>query len=135
LASAACHDRRRRHEMDLIQGGLREGGPPLWDGCRVQWHDAVSLRSVTHIGGTPCAGCGSTTAPADTLAGRVDPKPGAMTTASREKRTRSGHRYTVREEVPAWPMARLSLTRCLACGHETVYDMETDQLWDLDDSD
>lgn len=33
-----------------------------------------------------------------------------------------------------YPTRRLHATRCV-CGHDQVYDLETDECWDLDDTD
>lgn len=121
--------------LDLIRGGRRDELPTAWDGRRVDWGPAMAVRAVSHVGAIPCNGCGSTSAPMDAHIGRVHPAPGATVRETRTKRTRSGREYGITRDVPAQPEARLSLNRCLACGHDSVLDLTTNQLWDLDYSD
>lgn len=110
--------------------------PVKWDDRPVEWNteDPMPGRALSHFDFT-CNGCGASDAPVDCYVGRVDPAPGATFEVDRERKLPSGRTYVRTVDVPAWPLARLSLYRCLACGHDEVYDHETEQLWDLDDSD
>lgn len=96
--------------------------PPRWDGHAVEWagwEDRGPTTLVFHlpVESHACPSCGSLAAQRGERAnvGRVLPREG--TTA-----LHTGHR-------------RLFATRCADCGHDQVYDLERDALYDLDDTD
>lgn len=102
----------------MTSAGLRTNRkhdlPPLWDDQPVQWQGWerpvwTTLALHLPLESLACRKCGNLAA-ASRNAGVVRP-PGA------------GH-----------PTRRLFATRC-DCGHDQVYDLDTDELWDLEDSD
>lgn len=112
--------------------------PPKWDGRVVEWRGWE--RSVTLLCGGPdwaqqCHACGSKEVPLRNP-GVVHPIPGQTFRKDHVRRTKSGKEY-VSGTVPvaAWPVLRLFASRCSDCEHDTVWDEETDEWWDLDHTD
>jgi hypothetical protein len=108
--------------------------PPLWDGRRVDWSAWEELGHTSLVFHAPadefaCTGCGWIADTELRAVGRVHPEPGATFTVLPHARAR--HEI----EVPAWPVARLSVLRCAGCGLDEVTDMETGEVWDLEPSD
>lgn len=112
--------------------------PPAWDGVLVTWGEWSSGRSTLahHVPADQlaCDECGTVDEKTVNF-GRRPPEPGATFKADRRKRTRTGHIYSVTEEVPAWPVKDLFAFRCRHCGHDTISDERTGETWDLDASD
>lgn len=89
--------------------------PPLWDGHRVEWFGPwrqieTSARFHLPLKDQACRhACGSLATPLSC-------------------------RGVVHDGNPEGPR-QLSVARCPDCHHDTVYDLETGEFWDLDDSD
>jgi len=113
--------------------------PPMWDGRVVEWHEWVA-GSAFFACPKPkperCDSCGSVEYPSWCV-GVVHPLPGDTFTDRIERRTRSGYVYLTDHVVtfPAWPILRLSATRCPTCGHDHVIDMDDWSEWCLEASD
>lgn len=112
--------------------------PPMWDGLVVQWRGwEPQLRAF--ICPPPkdpacCRKCGSLTAPVCNV-GYVATSP-AVTHADVEyeeaNRRRLGSLAHKRKPL-VW--MRLFVWRCPDCRHDVVHDNDTDECWDLDDTD
>lgn len=61
------------------------------------------------------------------------PVPGATVEGERLRIHRNGRPVHATEPAPA--LRTLHASRCVGCGHDQVLDTETNELWDLDDSD
>ncbi|GAB3166725.1 hypothetical protein GCM10027059_26130 [Myceligenerans halotolerans] len=114
--------------------------PPLWDGRRVEWtpwrdepHTSMVFHAPAHE--FACTGCGWIRDAELRAVGKLHRAPGETFTTPVERRTRSGHRYSVNIEVPARPVARLHVRRCPGCGLDEVTDIDTGEVWDLEESD
>jgi hypothetical protein len=96
--------------------------PVAWDDVPVTWTDeAIAAGSVfvCRRGRRPvpvvvCSACGSL-----------------------GERGRDGYLGRVPDDEPGSSALRprLLLTRCLACGHDVVVDLDAGEVWDLDESD
>lgn len=107
--------------------------PVAWDDQPVTWRptDVVDEGQVFVCPPpkpSPCAGCREPAQPVASWQGLVEhTEPGYWDrhpTTGRPRRHRTRTRLVV----------RLRLTRCV-CGHDVVVDLETDEVWDLDESD
>jgi hypothetical protein len=101
--------------------------PPLWDGRHVTWSpwrdvDPGSLAIHAPSDAFACTGCGWITETQMRSIGRLHPEPGATFTIDGT-------------ELPAWPVAVLAVRRCTGCGLDQVTDLDTGDVWDLDDTD
>ena len=121
--------------------------PPKWDGHVVGWDSwdtsPVFLCGPLELCNPPatvrCEGCGSTASPA-TSRGRVYPLDGETHEQVRPvvKRTKSGREYEAGERtvrVRSKPKVKLYAFRCLDCGLDEVFDLETRECWTLDETD
>jgi hypothetical protein len=107
--------------------------PCKWDGEPVTWGDPIAVGAVFICppprGRDACPNCGQL---------RVD---GADHYVGRTPQTEPAYwvrdHYGKPRKYPerTYCAARLSLTRCLGCSHDVVLDLDTDELWDLDESD
>lgn len=111
---------------DLLVQSREHDLPPKWDGHPVEW-DGWSEASDIFIcpppGDEPCHMCGSV---------RRGLITGGTVTADWPDGVAAIRQARLRERVTRW---RLSVFRCPDCRHDTVWDMRTDQWWDLDHSD
>lgn len=112
--------------------------PPLWDGVPVQWSEWSTGHSTLayHIPADQlaCSECGAIEEPSISFGMRPPETP--TFTSTRTKTTKkSGRKYDVVCEVPAWGMRDIYAARCRHCGHDRVTDLRTDEVWDLDASD
>lgn len=95
------------------------GLPPKWDGADVEWRawtDSAAIVMCPPPKPTPCVQCKSTRPPKSN-SGRViaeDGPPGSGT---------------------GWSTYRLFVFRCPDCHLDTVWDMNTDEWWELDETD
>lgn len=89
--------------------------PPAWDGETVRWDtwERIWTTAEFHFKPTPCERCGNT----DTQARNC----GSVEERFSRNRT-------------AW-VTRLFAYRCPGCRLDTVWDMRTDQMWLLDETD
>lgn len=105
--------------------------PVAWDDLPVRWQPAEVPGPVFVCPPpkpTPCAGCRQPTQPVASWRGLVEqPVPAYW---RRDPSTGRPRHWTASSRV----LARLRLTRC-ACGHDVVVDLETDEVWDLDETD
>ena len=129
------------HEQTLLTLWARNDLPPKWDGRRVDWSewDTDPIFVCPPPTAPRCEGCGSAARQA-TSRGTVYPLDGEMfeTHEPRVKRTRSGREYvagTVTVARWARPGVRLFAFRCLGCGLDEVFDLETRECWTLDETD
>lgn len=103
--------------------------PVAWDGRAVKW-DRWEPPVEAFICPPPkperCT-CGSAASPF-TARGLRDPDPERVRVLERVPRI--GRRTPL-----TWPVYDLHAFRCPACGEVTVWDMESDQWWTLDDAD
>lgn len=120
--------------LELVPAYREHELPVAWDGEPIQWGEAVAVGSV-FVCPPPrpraCPECGQLdVAGADSYVGKVPGEPVAP--------------YWIRDRVtgrprkmPGWETwrPRLVLTRCLGCGHDQVHDLDTDETWDLDETD
>lgn len=112
--------------------------PPSWDGRKVTWDEWSNIRTSLAYHLKPeemaCDQCGAVD---ESLIawGLRDPTPGATMSQTQTKTTRSGKKYAIAVEAPACPMRDLYAARCRHCGHDVVTDTETDERWDLDETD
>lgn len=111
---------------------LRDASTPLpvaWDGRAVKW-DAWEKPVFSTVRFHPkperCT-CGSVNAPF-TSRGLRDTDPDRV--RALERLPRIGRRTKL-----AWPVYDLHAFRCPDCGEVTVWDMATDEVWTLDESD
>lgn len=106
--------------------------PPRWDGNIVEWSpwkltERGSIIFHQPLSSTACARCGL-------LEHRVWISRGAravLPSITLEQiraatKARKGGKYA---------LVRFYAERCLGCGHDQVYDLDEDELWDLDPSD
>lgn len=119
--------------------------PPLWDGRRVEWDELTEQTPTTlelfHMTKAQraqdvCTTCGTPGRESLHTVGVVHPLPGdTMESSAPRKSKRTGRTIHVPITVSARPLRRLHLTRCQTCGLDVVWDSQTDEWWDLDDSD
>lgn len=103
-----------------VAGSRRFDLPPKWDGRDVEWEPWAVLQTTfrfhARLSELVCRKCGSL-APQASCRGVIDQAEGDSVVV---------------------PLARwriLYASRCTDCAHDTVYDMTSDELWDLDDTD
>lgn len=90
--------------------------PVAWDGEPVSWDEWIWQASgIIHLTPPNCPKCSTSTWSHWWASGR----------------TLQQH-HKLRE--PAW-IIRLQATRCATCGHDQVYDLDTHETWDLDETD
>lgn len=112
--------------------------PPLWDGIPVEWSEWSQARSTLILHVPPesmaCDQCGVVDESMVNWGKRPPETP--TFTGTRTKTTKkSGRKYDVVCEVPAWDIRDIYAARCRHCGHDQVTDLRTDEVWDLDESD
>lgn len=118
--------------------------PPLpgkWDGDLVEW-SAWAAKPATslefHGFEARCEGCG-TTARQYIATGRRQPGVGEVVErwVPRTFTAKWGTTYTrdFLTHAPASPLVQFHATRCGWCGHTTVYDQDSVELWTLDETD
>lgn len=106
--------------------------PPRWDGRVVVWSEwrlanVGSLQWHAELAAIACSQCGSLdprywgTTGSVALADQITREQIEAATAAGK-----GGRYALRYLV---------LSRCIDCGHDTVFHMETGDLWDLEPDD
>lgn len=103
--------------------------PVAWDGRAVawdRWEAPVPVFVCPPPKPQPCE-CGSLAAPF-TARGRRDPS--AERVANADSLPRIGRRAPL-----VWSVYDLHAARCPSCGSVTVWDMESDERWTLDESD
>jgi len=115
--------------------------PPKWNDCIVRWNgwepqlDAIVCRRGTPQPRECCSACASPHPPA-TNRGYVALSPlttPAMMLRNDEQRARLpiGQKH----KVPGLVLFRLHAFRCQDCRHDVVWDIDTDEWWDLDHTD
>jgi hypothetical protein len=102
--------------------------PPSWDGVPVEWGEWAEMVEP-FICPPPkdprcCPQCGSTKTPNRARGKRVVPFGDNVVRLGRARLRPREHRAP-----------DLVALRCPACEHDTVWDMVTNEWWDLDDSD
>lgn len=104
--------------------------PVAWDGVPLTWGDLMPLYAMTHVEPYACNGHNGTSTAVDVYIGKVPGEP-VEPYWIRDKTT--GHA----RKRPGWETrhARLVLYRCLDCGHDQVFDTDSDTYWDLDETD
>lgn len=93
--------------------------PPLWDGRPVAWSAWTDERLPSLVFHTPaedwaCTGCGWIRSTELRAVGTLLPGNGV---------------------ADLYPHHRLAVRRCPGCGLDEVTDMDTGEVWDLEDSD
>jgi hypothetical protein len=107
--------------------------PPSWDGRAVTWDPFVAASPMFICPPPPmyaCEQCGSIE-PRLVTTGLVGPAPGATFESVRVRTGRRGRPISVSATVPAWATRDLTASRCPDCLHTSVYDLRTDEHWDL----
>lgn len=110
--------------------------PPVWDGNPVKWDpfkdEQVTIcgRGSTRLLKVARCDCGSTRSPL-VAAGWRQPLPGETRESTHPKTGRFGRTVHVPTTVPAIPVRDLTAQRCPDCGLDTVWDMRTDEWWEL----
>jgi hypothetical protein len=122
--------------------GIERPLPRAWDGRPVQWQEPwreagrvfICDRSRRKNGliVPTCSACGSPRPPLHTM-GLLYPIAGDVVEGEYVRRHRTGRPLHALEEAP--PTWALHAQRCQDCGHDTVYDFRTGEVWDLDESD
>lgn len=111
--------------------------PPSWDGQPVTWGPWSELDSTLayHLSAEAlaCRKCGAV-AERSTAWG-VRPPASATVLAEVPRHTRTGRAYLSHERVPARPVRDLFAARCRHCGHDTVSDERTGEVWELEPED
>lgn len=111
--------------------------PPFWDGAKVTWDAWSDVRSSLAYHLKPedmaCDKCGAVDE--SLIAWGLRPPVEATYGTTRTKTTKSGRKYAIACEVPAWGVRDIYAARCRHCGHDRVTDTRTDEVWDLDESD
>lgn len=119
--------------LELVPKLLERDLPVSWDGAPVIWGPPVPVGSVFICPPPkplPCPGCKRFhLRGADSRIGYVSEtlEPREVFNAG----TGRGRKYP----MGAVRHPKLVLTRCLDCGHDQVYDLDAEELWDLDESD
>ena len=112
--------------------------PVSWDGVPVTWRPWSDARSTLAYHASDeelaCEQCGLIDEPI-TTSGLRPALDRATRAELRTRHTRSGHPYTVAVDVPTTPVYDLHTFRCRGCGHDTVLDDRTGELWDLEPDD
>lgn len=121
-----------RPELKLVRGA-KNRLPVAWDGKQVAWAQASDAWHSPHFPTPRCYACKAQLPAYTRFIGTVA-RTGTQIVA-KPKTTRSGRRYEKQVEVPATPEKRLFLEECNDCANQTVYDMKTDELWELDETD
>lgn len=111
--------------------------PPMWDGHRVEWRDQ-RLALEPHICPPPppraCSNCGTNRPPLMWI-GLRHPLPGETFESTKRKTGRWGTQLDVPVQVPAWPVLDLFAFRCPECPLDEVWDMRTNEWWELEPED
>jgi hypothetical protein len=129
--------------MELVEPLEERPLPVKWDGRDVTW-DEFTLELMTsmefHMTAAQrrkavCAKCGTPDRERVHSTGTVHPLPGeTMEGTVRRRSKRTGKMLHVPTMVPAWPLRTLVAWRCV-CGLDTVWDMDKEEWWELDESD
>lgn len=124
---------------DLLTGLRAHDLPPRWDGLAVVW-DGWHPQLPAFICPPPklpdcCRRCGSITQ-AVINRGRVARVPAVTHDAieaadDRRDRLPTGERHRIKAKA----LLRLYAFRCPDCKHDQVLDIDSNELWDLDDTD
>lgn len=130
--------------MELVPDNQGRPLPVKWDDHKVTW-DEFKIEPATtlefHVTKAErlrwcCTKCGTPDREATHAVGTVHPLEGEMTEGTVRRRSkRTGNWLNVPTMVPAWPLRVLHASRCGGCGLDTVWDMRTDEWWELDESD
>ncbi|MFP7833115.1 hypothetical protein [Marisediminicola sp. LYQ134] len=108
--------------------------PPRWDGHEVTW-ETMPVPTVSFICPPPepryCGNCGSFFPPL-MVRGLRHPLDGETFDSTRAKTGRFGRTVHIPTEVPAWPVYDLAAFRCPTCPTDEVWDIRTDEWWELD---
>lgn len=123
--------------MTLQLVSSRHDLPPFWDGVPVEWGEWSDIRSsiILHVPADhmACDKCGAIDE--SLIAWGLRSASEATVATTKTKTTKSGRKYSIVCDVPAWPIRDIYAARCRHCGHDRVTDMRTDEVWDLDESD
>lgn len=115
--------------------------PVAWDGRPLEWGPwsvapltFICDRSKRKNGCThpTCSACGSQR-PALVAVALRRPLAGDTEPGEYLRRHRNGRRVYAQEPMPAY--RDLHAQRCRDCGHDSVVDMRSGEVWDLDESD
>ena len=107
--------------------------PPRWDGHAVAWEpwEPEQVIICPPPKPRPCPACGLIR-PRATAVGRCATRP-ETTHREIENRAYAPHRHlTQLGHLEPVSYVRFHASRCTDCGHDQVYDSQTEQLWDLD---
>jgi hypothetical protein len=115
--------------------------PPKWDGRVIEWGawaengpificDRTKRKGGLYV--PTCAACGSTRPKLQSV-GLRHPAPEDTEPGEYLRTHRNGTPVYAQEPMPAY--RELHAERCQDCGHDTVYDMRSNESWDLDDTD
>lgn len=112
--------------------------PRLWDGARVDWETEQKPAAV-FLCPPPkererCSECGSQD-DRQLWRGLRHPRPGEMADSTRTVTGRFGRTVHLPTKVPAWAVYDLVAFRCTHCAHDQVWDMRSDEWWDLEPED
>lgn len=116
--------------------------PPLWDGRRVGWREwakgpvfVCGPRSLERTE-PPCPAC-SSTKQRWRAAGVLAARPGATVSGWQDvpSKRQPGRTWRRQTTEPERSRMRLMAFRCPDCAHDTVLDIETDEVWELDETD
>ena len=113
--------------------------PPKWNDCLVEW-EGWKPQPVAHLCPPPrrrdcCSGCGSPELP---VVNRGYAATSALVTPAmlrRNKAARDRLGPGSLHHVPSVVLLRLYAYRCQDCRHDVVWDIDTDEWWDLDHTD
>jgi hypothetical protein len=112
--------------------------PGLWDGWEVTWEPMPEVGQI-FLCPPPkdlerCSECGTCAKPR-MWSGLRHPQPEELFDSTREKLGRFGRTVHIPTRVPAWPVIDLYAFRCGDCAHDEIWDMRTDEWWDLEPED
>ena len=126
---------RLKPKLFVVESDRRDM-PPFWDSRRVEWSEwKDQLPTSMRFHGKPqlCA-CGVDTEDAVTCHGTVHPLEGELFKSTGTRTLKSGRKYPVEVDVPAWPTVYLAAFRC-ECDLDVVINTRTQECWELDASD
>jgi ribosomal protein L40E len=113
--------------------------PPSWDGVAVtwgQWSDfETTMAHHVPTEALTCRECGAVGERAINWGSRPPVVVAETVLSPVTKRTRSGRSYINYEHLPAYPVRDLWAARCRHCGHDTVTDERTGEVWELEPDD
>lgn len=121
----------------VYDGGRQHDLPPKWDGRRVEWSGWELPPPMTldfHVDREVCHGCASGARKVLSW-GTTMPEPGETVPVWKPRRTKSGRSYEAAGRSAATPFRQLMALRCVDCRLDVVWDMKTDEWWDLDAGD